>query len=369
MKRIKNVHRGRIIFEKFLLLVKTEWFRRYFAVSVMAAALLFSVVYQSAFAGPGPHFKNPITETINYLKGGDIHKEVWADRVEVVRKMLVKHPKRVNLRNKQFETPLHIARSKEMAELLISKGADVNAKTRPTANYDRTPLHAAIENERTGVALAIIDAGCNMELKDIYENTPLVLACGKGRLEIVRRLVECGADISTELKSMDIFVNNPLAFAISKDDKELAAMILKKGGELTDGGMQLAIYKEKPDMLKCLIANGAKFDVDEALYKALQTSYANNEAVIEYLVSIGAGVNCQRVGFKNSPLHCAVWGHKPRAIEFLVKKGADVNSRNHDSLTPIGIALNIASSENTTPEGKAANKLIIKYFEKIGAKK
>jgi len=343
--------------------------RRFLAVLLIAAAVLFLPVYQPVFAGPGPHFKNPITEAIDYLKGGDIHKEVWADHVGVVKKMLAKHPKRVNLRNKQFETPLHITRSKEMAELLISKGADVNAKTRPTANYYRTPLHAAIENDRTGVALAIIGAGCNLELKDENGETPLAMACIRESAEIVRKLVECGASLNIEFKGMDFFVNNPLAFAIFKDDRDLAAMILKKGGELTDGGMQLAIYKNKTDMLKCLVANGAKFDVDEALYKALQTSYANNEEVIEYLVSIGAGVNCQRVSGNNSPLHCAIWGHKLPAVEFLVKKGANVNLRNGESLTPLGLALQTASSEHTIPEGKAANKLIIKYLEKIGAKK
>tara|TARA_B110000438_G_scaffold166529_1_gene159284 strand:- start:326 stop:799 length:474 start_codon:yes stop_codon:yes gene_type:complete len=68
----------------------------------------------------------------------------------------------VNAKNERRWTPLHIAATKEIAELLIAAGADVNA----TEDWDgETPLHFAAENGHKEIAELLIDNGADVNAK------------------------------------------------------------------------------------------------------------------------------------------------------------------------------------------------------------
>lgn len=56
-----------------------------------------------------------------------------------------------------------------------------------------TPLHVAIRWRFLDVALLLIDAGANVNLRDGYGKTPLELARAVGDARLVRRLTEAGA--------------------------------------------------------------------------------------------------------------------------------------------------------------------------------
>ena len=61
----------------------------------------------------------------------------------------------VNAKDEFGRTPLHDATfygHKEIVELLIAKGADVNAKTSDEDNTPLTPLDGAIEENHTEIA-------------------------------------------------------------------------------------------------------------------------------------------------------------------------------------------------------------------------
>jgi len=78
----------------------------------------------------------------------------------------------VNVRNKSGETPLHVAAvagSKEVLELLITNGADLNA-----ANpRGRTPLHLAAEKHGKSAVEVLACHGADVNIKDKYGETPL----------------------------------------------------------------------------------------------------------------------------------------------------------------------------------------------------
>jgi len=68
-----------------------------------------------------------------------LHKAAEAGHIEAVKKHLAAG-KDVNAKLKYGgATPLHLAANKEIAELLIANGADVNAKSKAGC----TPLHVA----------------------------------------------------------------------------------------------------------------------------------------------------------------------------------------------------------------------------------
>ena len=79
-------------------------------------------------------------------------------------------------------------------ELLIAKGADVNAKD----NWDWTPLHSAIYSSKDMAELKamvelLIARGANVNAKDGDDRTPLWYAQNEGHTEIVELLRKHGA--------------------------------------------------------------------------------------------------------------------------------------------------------------------------------
>ena len=97
----------------------------------------------------------------------DIHEAAAKGQIEAVKQYLAAGAD-VNAKDKWEETPLHLARTKEIVELLIAKGADVNAKDK----YGRTPLHYAVDRE---IAELLIANGANVNAKDGDGETPLDL--------------------------------------------------------------------------------------------------------------------------------------------------------------------------------------------------
>ena len=89
-------------------------------------------------------------------------------------------------------TPLHWATvngHKEVAELLIAKGADVNAKA---GISEKTPLHEAASSGHKEVVELLIANGADVNAKKKFGRTPLHGAATKGIAEL---LIAKGADV------------------------------------------------------------------------------------------------------------------------------------------------------------------------------
>lgn len=81
---------------------------------------------------------------------------------------------------------------KEVAALLISKGADVNAKD----SSGLTPLHAVARwypKMAVGIANLLLANGADINLKDNQGRTPVWYAKGRGNAEVVELLRKHGA--------------------------------------------------------------------------------------------------------------------------------------------------------------------------------
>jgi ankyrin repeat protein len=80
-----------------------------------------------------------------------LHQAVYSCNNECVRNIaefLISKGVDINAKGYQGKTPLHMVRCTEICGLLISKGADVNAKD----NQGLTPLHQALKNKHKVVA-------------------------------------------------------------------------------------------------------------------------------------------------------------------------------------------------------------------------
>jgi ankyrin repeat protein len=155
-------------------------------------------------------------------------------------------------------TPLHSASRghKEIAELLIANGADVNAKT---VGNGWTPLHYAADEGHKEIIELLIDNGADVNAKDYLGWTPLLRAAKGGHRRLAELLIAKGADVNAN-SNRDA---TPLHHAAKEGHKEIAELLIAKGADVnakgSDGSSPLhwsALFGQK-EVVELLIAKDA----------------------------------------------------------------------------------------------------------------
>lgn len=199
-------------------------------------------------------------------------------------KTLIDNCADVNARDKDDNTPLHLAlktRKVELIKLLIDKGADMNASNNDgytplllalkfglyylnillnsgadvNARYKdyNTLLHLLCKNDdiiraagmngNIELVNILINKGADIHARDKYQNTPLHMACKNGNIELANILINKGADINAEnafgeipLDYVDL--NDYKQYGLDPDDEKLRSIFYK------DGVYELRKYKD-----------------------------------------------------------------------------------------------------------------------------
>jgi len=140
-----------------------------------------------------------------------------------IAEMLIENGADINAKTKYGLTPMHGATTKEVAELLIAKGAGVNAKT----GIGRTPMHTAAMTGHKEIVELLIAKGADVNSKDKSGYTPLHGAATDVTVEL---LIAEGADVNA--KGDD--GSTPLDRVISHYYERLAEILRKHGGKTAE---------------------------------------------------------------------------------------------------------------------------------------
>ncbi len=155
----------------------------------------------------------------------DVHDAAASGRIERVRELVERDPSLVNAVSPEGFPPMGLAAylgHEEVVEYLIGKGADVNFAA-PSTGF--TALTGAVSQRHARVADLLLRHGA--EVDHVYEGTltPLLVASSQGDLNLVRLLLERGAD--PNLGGMD--GKSALDLAKEKGSREIAEVLRQHG--------------------------------------------------------------------------------------------------------------------------------------------
>ncbi|MCK6463183.1 MAG: ankyrin repeat domain-containing protein, partial [Candidatus Pacebacteria bacterium] len=115
----------------------------------------------------------------------------------------------------------------KIANLLIDNGASIDIST-----SIGTPLMLAIKSQYQTVAFRLINLGVDVNAIKEREQTALMFACSLGNYELVKLLIQKGADVNAKARAhaqdFDGAVT-PLKIAKEKKFDEIVKMLLQNG--------------------------------------------------------------------------------------------------------------------------------------------
>ena len=156
-------------------------------------------------------------ENLLSVSSTEINKIFYAverNDIEEVRKILSRDNRLVHITGVGGETPLHTARTAEMARLLLDHGANVDEKVE---KWEYTPLKSAAVNGYSDVAQTLLKYGADVYARSANNESIISAAVFSGHSKVVQVLLDRGVDVhirdwngNTLLHIVATSVRNPL---------------------------------------------------------------------------------------------------------------------------------------------------------------
>jgi serine/threonine protein kinase len=284
--------------------------------------ILDCVINDNASASP-----DEIQEGVNLLiaKGAKLNllSAAFIDSKDLV-ELLIANGADINAKNKNGSTALLLAvknQNYEIVELLIAKGADINARD----NDNKRPL---MEVDNLAIAKLLVSKGADINTRDNYGNTPLMTVDNS---EILKLLINHGADVNFKNKEG----RTPL---MSVNISKIAELLIEHGADVNakdNYGNTPLITAKDPGIVKLLIDNGADVNArNNSSRNSLMNK--NDPKTVKLLIDKGVDVNIVDDDGDTALLEAT----KPEIVKLLIDSGAEVNVKNNDGDTPLFRGLN-----------------------------
>ena len=206
-------------------------------------------------------------------------------------------------------TPLHYAAYCGIHDVLkflvVERSQDVNAR----GFDDETPLGFACAGAHLKVAQFLLEQNVDKETWCSLDNSPLDHASYQGAVDLVRLLLDHGADVNAQGKKNK---NTSLHFASMTGKADVVRVLLERGANV----------------------NAQNTFNDTPLHKASEHGCVQNCRV---LLEHRADADAQNAQ-KRTPLHLASRGGYSDLVELLLKYNADVHALDNQGRTPLEYA-------------------------------
>lgn len=324
----------------------------------------------------------------------------WAAHVDdlVIADLLIRAGARPGAANDVAATPLHLActnRSAPMVERLLAAGANANAKL---LNGETVLMTCARAGDARAVkALVMHRADVNAK-ESAHDQTALMWAAAQRHPDVVRLLVETGADIRARSRTYPQTVvgvqtqragreelnytvlrggSTPLLFAARVGDDRSASVLLAAGADANDSlpdgtsALVLAAHSGNGDVAALLLDKGADPNADGTGYTALHAAVLRSDVtLVKALLAHGAhpdvrmtkgtplrrdttDFNLPATLIGSTPYLLAARFLEPEIMRALAAGGADRTLTLQNGATPLMIAAGMGINRNESRRGIA----------------
>ena len=228
--------------------------------------------------------------------------------------VLLNHGANPNARGYLGWTPLHVAASgavakdgadPELCRLLVSRGADVNARTAEGV----TPIFHAATQQDSAVVATLLDLGADPRIAQQDGSTVLRAAVLGGSPTVLKMLLDRRTNANERTANMH------------------GALI------------HLAVDAKSPEMVRLLIDHGAIIQAtdQDGRTPLFQAAQMGQTEIVALLLKRGARVDTPD-RFRRTPLHVAAAGGYLECARLLVNAGAPLEVRDESGETPMKVA-------------------------------
>jgi ankyrin repeat protein len=269
-----------------------------------------------------------------------LSRAIEMDMPDWVDIILRKDESLVDIKFGSNEAPLSFAVEygrEAVVKLLLQAGANLEAKD----IFNQTPLSYAALSGHEEVLKLLLEAGANPESKDSLDQTPLLCAAYNGHEAVVELLLEAGAN----LESKDGLDQTPLLCAAYNGHEAVVKLLLEAGANLEskDGFDQTpllcAAYNGDEAVVKLLLEAGANPEAKDCEDQTPLScaAYNGDEAVVKLLLEAGANPEAKD-GFDQTPLSRAAYNGDEAVVKLLLEAGANLEAKDSGSQTPLSCA-------------------------------
>ena len=294
---------------------------------------------QSSFKvkGPALPLEKQTLEFYNKIEAGDAVS---------VKTALKSSPKLLKTRNEAGETPLHYAAKYghlDIVKFFVESGAEIDSLQRSLqtdpSRLDQTPLFVATEFGKLDVLQYLISKGADPDHRDASGVSPLYRAAQLPNAKAVAMLVQ--QDVSLDVRSR----TNPEEATLAHVARgELLAELLEKGAPVRNleelEYTALHAHGGSAEDVRLLLEHGANPNVREprtGRTPLFEAGAAGNLKAMNDLLKAGADVNAQ--DFEGDTLlHRAGYGDNVELVKWLLRHGANPKIKNVHGKTAGDIA-------------------------------
>ena len=220
---------------------------------------------------------------------------------------------------------------------MVERGHDVNKKDETYYGSHRTPLMYAAGEGRFDVVKYLINHGADISMTNDREKTALHYASEYGHLKVVEMLLIKGAGIDVE----DVDGHTPLTLAAKTGRSNISL-------DLINYDLKTNVHYEfgHLEVVELLLRKGAGIDVeDEDGHRVMMlAAKAGRSDIFLHLIDHGIDLNKTNVHKRTALHYASEYGHL-KMVELLLRKGAGIDVEDENGYTPLTLAAKTGRSD------------------------